>query len=116
MSNALSFAEVDSQRLELLPARIVLTTLGPINSAGSGDDGGTGGHGGFGNAGGQGTGGQGGDGHGTVVGNNHGFISPQINIALGFGGTGGEGQGGGIVANGGEGGRGGEDFNLSNTK
>lgn len=132
MSNALSFAEINEQRVEFLPARTVLTTLGNISGGGSGDDGGTGGDGGAHNPGGQGVGGQGvgstgvgGQGGETnaVVGGNqtNGLISPQINVAVAFGGDGGTGiggngyggtgNGGDIEANGGDGGRGGHDLN-----
>ncbi|MGH3852779.1 MAG: hypothetical protein ACRDR6_04630 [Pseudonocardiaceae bacterium] len=54
MSVALSFAEIDGQRVELLPARTVMSMF----SAG-GSCGGRGGNGGHGGAGGRGTGGLG---------------------------------------------------------
>lgn len=135
MSNALNFAEIDEQRVEFLPARTVMTVLGNITGGGSGDDGGTAGNGGHGNTGGQGVGGQGVGGQGVggpggvahpVIGGNetHGLIAPQINLAIAVGGlggigiggvgAGGTGMGGDVTANGGEGGRGGEDFNLYN--
>lgn len=116
MANALSITEIDEQRVDFLPARTVLTTLGNFalgnfSSGGPGDDGGTGGTGGNGNTGGVGMGGQGGEGHAVVGGNeNSGLISPQINVALAFGGHGGDGVGGNVSANGGDGGRGGHDF------
>lgn len=116
MSNALSIAEIDELRVEFLPARTVMTTLGNLNlgefsSGGAGDDGGTGGSGGAGNTGGAGTGGPGGDGHAVVVRpENHSLLGPQINLALAFGGLGGTGFGGDVNAPGGDGGRGGHDF------
>lgn len=47
MSGALSFAEIDGQRMELLPARTVLSLF----STGGGGDGGEGGSGGTGRGG-----------------------------------------------------------------
>lgn len=102
----LSWAEVDGQRVELLPSRTVLSAYAPAYFGGYGDDGGPGGEGGDGGWGGWGFGGEGGDGgDANVEGNvNHGFI--QINVAVaGPGGYGGPGFGG--DADGGEGGEGG---------
>jgi hypothetical protein len=54
MSDALSFAEIDGQHVELLPARTVLSMFsagGCCSGHGGGGDGGTGGHGGSANGG-----------------------------------------------------------------
>lgn len=99
MSGALScgeltWAEIDGQRAELLPARTVLSAAFDAWYFG-GDDGGSAGDGGDGGYGGPGVGGDGGNGgHAIVADNvNNGFI--QINVAIGGpGGYGGEGDGG----------------------
>jgi hypothetical protein len=116
MSEALScgmlgWADIEGQRVELLPARTVLTT-GCYNYNGhwNYDDwtfGGDAGDGGDGNEGGDGVGGDGGDAHAIVANNeNHGGI--QVNMAFAFGGVGGYGFGGGVDADGGDGGYGGD--------
>ncbi len=46
MSDALSFAEIDGQHVELLPARTVMSMFRACNSCGGGEEGGTGGKGG----------------------------------------------------------------------
>jgi hypothetical protein len=51
MSDALSFAEIDGQRVELLPARTVMSLLSTGGDAGRGGNGGAGGHGGVGRGG-----------------------------------------------------------------
>ena len=51
MSDALSFAEIDGQRVELLPARTVMSMFSAGNGAGRGGNGGTGGTGGVGRGG-----------------------------------------------------------------
>ena len=74
MSDGLSFAEIDGQHVELLPARTVLSLF----SAGGGDGG---------------AGGAGGDGQGGIGVNllNINVLGKQANIAgSGFGGAGGE--------------------------
>lgn len=105
----LSWAEVDSQRVELLPARTVLSAFDSWYFGGVGDDGGTGGDGGDGNTGGEGGyGGDGGNAEATVKDNyNYGFM--QINIAIAEGGDGGDADGGDVDADGGSGGDGGTD-------
>jgi hypothetical protein len=88
MSDALSFTELDEQRVELLPARTVLSCF----NGGYGGDEFEGGDGGWG---GDAKGGYGGDGGDAVVANNvnNGFI--QINVAIGGpGGWGGDAYGG----------------------
>ena len=50
MSDALSFAEIDGQRVELLPARTVMSMFS-AGGAGRGGNGGTGGTGGVGRGG-----------------------------------------------------------------
>jgi hypothetical protein len=83
MSDALSFAEIDSQRVELLPARTVLSLF---NTMGGSDRGGNGG-----------TGGAGGQGRGGIGVNllNIDLFGDQTNDAgSGFGGTGGAADGG----------------------
>jgi len=50
MSDALSFAEIDAQRVDLLPARTVLSLMGSIVKTGGGNCGGAGGVGGNGGA------------------------------------------------------------------
>lgn len=78
MSDALSFAEIDVQRVELLPARTVLSSLG-------GDGGWAG----------DGFGGFGGDSGDAVVAGNDNYGGIQVNIAIsGPGGWGGPGWGG----------------------
>jgi hypothetical protein len=101
MSEALSFAEVDGQHVELLPARTVLSCFNGYYG-GYGDEfefeGGDGGWGG------DGYGGDGGDGgHAIVADNvNKSFFGDQYNVAVGgHGGHGGDGWGG--DANGGDG-------------
>ncbi|MCA1672177.1 MAG: hypothetical protein LC799_08245 [Actinobacteria bacterium] len=109
MSDALScgvlgWAEIEAQRVEMLPARTVLSSIDSWYFCGSGDDGGSGGDGGDHNKGGD--GGQGGDGgnaYANVSDNvNNGFM--QINIAIAEGGDGGDANGGDVDANGGQGG------------
>jgi hypothetical protein len=51
MSDALSFAEIDSQRVELLPARTVLSLFNTMGGSDRGGNGGTGGAGGQGRGG-----------------------------------------------------------------
>lgn len=108
--DVLSWAEIDGQRLELLPARTVLSSFDPCYFGG-GDDGGPGGEGGDGGYGGWGFGGDGGDGGDASVHDNvnNGFI--QVNVAVGGpGGPGGYGDGGDADGgDGGEGGYGGDD-------
>lgn len=90
MSNALSFAEVARQQVELLPARTVMST---------------GGVGGSGNYGGDGYGGHGGDAT-AVVFDNYNFGDTrdgdvtQYNLAIAVGGDGGDGYGGVVFADG----------------
>jgi hypothetical protein len=80
MSHELSFAEIDGQHIELLPARTVMSVF--LNGKGGGD-GGTGG------AGGKGTGGIG----LNVL--NIDVLGDQTNVAgSGFGGPGGDANGG----------------------
>ena len=50
MFDALSFAEIDAQRVDLLPARTVLSLMGIAKSGGGGQCGGNGGQGGNGGA------------------------------------------------------------------
>src|ERR1700742_2559191 len=92
--DALSWAEIDGQEIELLPARTVLSTFGDACHGGHYDNGGDGGDAG-----------EGGD--ATVVGYNYGN-GIQINIAIGGpGGDGGDANGGdadGGDADGGDGG------------
>jgi hypothetical protein len=81
MSDALSFAEIDRQHVELLPARTVMSMFM------TGDCGGCSGHGG-------GHGGDGGDGQGGIGVNllNVNVLGDQDNVAgSGFGGDGGHG-------------------------
>jgi hypothetical protein len=85
MFDALSFTEIDGQRVELLPARTVLSLTGSIVKAG-GQCGGNGG-----------TGGNGGDGTGGIGVNLLNIIlqHKQDNYAAnGFGGAGGSADGG----------------------
>ncbi|MDQ6741124.1 MAG: hypothetical protein M3021_12400, partial [Actinomycetota bacterium] len=51
MSDALSFAELDGQRVELLPARTVMSMFSAGNGGGRGGNAGTGGAGGVGRGG-----------------------------------------------------------------
>jgi hypothetical protein len=51
MSDALSFAEIDGQHLELLPARTVMSMLSTTGGSDRGGNGGTGGAGGAGRGG-----------------------------------------------------------------
>ena len=84
MSDALSFAEIDGQHVELLPARTVMSTytMGGCCDGGGGD----GGHGGAGGS------GQGGIGLNVL---NINVLGKQANIAgSGFGGAGGSADGG----------------------
>lgn len=88
----LRWDEIDGQRVELLPARTVLSAGCGAWHFGGGGDGGPASDGGYG---GWGFGGEAGDGgDATVEGNvNNGFI--QVNVAIGGpGGYGGEGDGG----------------------
>jgi hypothetical protein len=89
MSDALSFAEIAGQQVELLPARTVLSLFSVHGGGARGGDGGTGGNGGAGrggiglnvlnidafgdqtNSAGDGTGGAGGDANGGAGGNRH---------------------------------------------
>lgn len=108
MSDALSFADIHGQRVELLPARIVLTT------SGYSDDGGDGGDGGDYNTGGD--GGKGGDGGDAYAKADHNYNSSywgdakQENVAVAVAGDGGDANGGDVDADGGDGGRGGDDY------
>lgn len=86
--DVLSWAEIDGQQAELLPARTVLSTFG--SHSGWADWGG-----GDLNVGGTGQGGQGGDALAVVAdNNNYGLV--QINIAIAFAGDGGDGYGGDV--------------------
>lgn len=113
MSDALSFADIDGQHVELLPARTVLSLYGGSYPDYS-DDGGDGGDGGDHNKGGDGKGGDGGDAHATAKDNvnvavhNHGDVE-QKNAAVAEGGNGGDAKGGNVDADGGDGGDGGDD-------
>ncbi|MGH3907675.1 MAG: hypothetical protein ACRDTE_26370 [Pseudonocardiaceae bacterium] len=103
MSDALSFAEIDGQHLEMLPARTVLSMYG----GGYGDDGGDGGKGGDGGYGGDAKGGDGGSADAKVHDNYNVGKGDQYNVAYGgWGGDGGDAKGG--DADGGDGGKGGD--------
>jgi hypothetical protein len=116
MSDALSFAEIDAQQVELLPARTVLSAfhgwyhcdyghyIDYDHYADYGDDGGDGGEGGDNNEGGDGKGGDA-NADAMVKDNvNHGYS--QVNIAVAVGGVAGDGHGGDVDADGGMGGDG----------
>ncbi|MDQ3904050.1 MAG: hypothetical protein M3300_01030 [Actinomycetota bacterium] len=86
MSDALSFAEIDGQHVELLPGRTVMSLL----HLGGGENGGRGGNGGHGGSGGAGRGGIG------VNLLNIDLFGDQVNSAGdGTGGAGGNADGGG---------------------
>ncbi|MGH3754252.1 MAG: hypothetical protein ACRDRP_16465 [Pseudonocardiaceae bacterium] len=83
MSDALSFAEIDGQHVELLPARTVLSLFSAGGGAGRGGNGGLGGNGGV---------GRGGLGLNLI---NLNLFGDQTNYAgSGVGGVGGAGDGG----------------------
>jgi hypothetical protein len=83
MSDALSFAEVDGQHVELLPARTVMSLFNTGGGAGRGGNGGEGGKGGV---------GRGGLGLNLI---NLNLFGDQTNAAGdGYGGAGGNGNGG----------------------
>ena len=109
MTEALSFADIDGQHAELLPARTVLTTYG------YGDDGGDGGDGGDYNTGGDGGyGGDGGDAYADADAKDNYVFSYSgdaelENTAVAVGGDGGDANGGDVHADGGDGGDGGDD-------
>jgi len=123
MSDALSFADIEGLRAELLPARTVMSAFG---YTGDGDNGGNGGEGGDNNKGGPanggngGTGGDGGPANAEVHGNfNIGYENyaevKQENFATAIGGSGGSADGGdggtgGASGFGGDGARGGDDI------
>lgn len=112
MSDALScdvfgWAEMNAQRVELLPARTVLSAFDAGYFGSPGDDGGLGGNGGDHDTGGEGgEAGDGGNATATIENpENYGFL--QINIAIATGGDGGDANGGDVDAHGGDGGEGG---------
>lgn len=120
MSDALSFADIDGQHVELLPARTVLTTYGYGHDGGhpgddsKGDDGGDGGDGGDYNTGGDGgKGGDGGDADADAEAKDNkvesGWGDAKLdNVAVAVGGEGGDANGGDVDADGGDGGDGGD--------